>query len=171
MNDPFRLPTTVRIGGLERAALLRALRGQGVLFNRAAEILFEDPRFEPAVDERVLEIQASSVAELGFSEGASYRELVLRASERGFRECPLELGAHLRLQYAEQPDAPSTEAAVGQRAPPGSLTVASAALDDTEQGPRGFYLVRRDGRPWLRGYWASREHLWHPEDVLVFCRF
>jgi hypothetical protein len=170
MKDSARLPATVRVGGLERAALLRALRGLGVLLNRAAEMLFEDPRFEPDLRERVVEIQAWSGAELGFSEGARYGELALRARERGFQECPLELGPHLRLQFLAQLDAPSAGDAVGQRAPPGALTIASAAVDDSERTPRGFYLIRRDGRLWLRGYWGSPEHVWHPEDVLIFCR-
>jgi hypothetical protein len=167
---PSGLPTTVRVGALERVALLHALRAHGVLLNQAAELLFQHHRFQPDARERVFEIKAWSGADLGFSGGATYRDLTLRAHERGFQECPLELGPHLRMQYAEPLDARPPEATLGQRAPPGSVTVASAALEDGEQTPRGFYLVRRDGRQWLRGYRASKEHVWRAEDVLVFCR-
>jgi hypothetical protein len=140
------------------------------LLNRAAEVLFQDHRFEPAAREQIIEIQAWSGADLGFPEGATYQALAARARDAGFHECPLELGPHLRLQFPEQLETPLAEERVGLRAPPGAITVASVALDDGAQTPRGFYLLNRDGRLWLRGYWASAEHVWYPEDVLVFCR-
>ena len=43
-------------------------------------------------------------------------------------------------------------------------------LDDTDETPKGFYLRRIDGVPWLRGYWSWPGHLWSPEDRRLFAR-
>ena len=53
-------------------------------------------------------------------------------------------------------------------APSASVTVASAPLDRDDVLPKGFYLRVVDGRPWLRGYHATDEHLWSPHDRLAF---
>ena len=108
-------PKTVRMGGLGRAALLHALHGHGVLLNRAAEVLFQDPRFVPAAREHFLETHALSGADLGFAEGFTYELLIARARDAGFQECPLELGPHLRMQLPDQLEATSTAEPVGVR--------------------------------------------------------
>ncbi len=164
------LPDTVRIGGQDRGALLEALRIQNVKLNKAARTLFGDDRFVTQKSSRLIRVVAQSVAGLGFHKGATYVQLIAAAQQRGLGECPLELGPRLRLQYPDQPEGaigfPETE----HRAPPGSLTVASAPLDESDETPKGFYLRRIDGRLWLRGYWSWPGHLWQPQDVLVFAR-
>jgi len=162
------MPSAVRVGGVGRLELLRALRDHDVQLNPAAEALFADERFVPLGDEQVVEIAARSVAELGFSEGATYDELVARARASGLVECPLELAPHLRLQFLDQPEGAFGAPLTHGRAPAGSLTVASTSLDERDETPKGFYLRRVDGALWLRGYWSWPGHRWSPEDVLVF---
>jgi hypothetical protein len=172
MEDSRRpcLPIAVSIGGLSKSELLASLRERGVQLNRAAEALFEDPRFTTLGRRQVVEIAAVSVGELGFGEGATYGRLVARALESGLVECPLELGPHLRIQFPNQPDGADGKPMTHGRAPPGSITVASSPLDDSDETPKGFYLRRVDAVAWLRGYWSWPGHVWSPEDVLVFCR-
>lgn len=165
-----RLPSTVRVGGLDRNELAAALRRHDVHLNRAAEVLLDDPRFTLSARSEVVEIAAFSVAGLGFDEGATYGQLVARALESGWAECPLDLGPHLRMQFLDQPEGAAGCPATQHRAPPGSITVASPPLDDPDETPKGFYLRRIDGVLWLRGYWASPGNLWRPEDTLVFAR-
>lgn len=93
-----------------------------------------------------------------------------RAAERGFVLCPLELAAHLRLQFTDQPEGflghpPSTN-----RAPPGALTIAAHPLVADDGVPMGFYLRRIRGVLWLRGYRSPAEHVWSASDRFVFCR-
>lgn len=164
------MPGTVRIGGEEKPALLRALRERGVRLNGYAEALFADPRFTTLGRPEVLEIAALSVAEIGFGQGAEYGRIVARALESGWAECPLETGPHLRLAIADQPDGGDGTPRTDGRAPPGSLTVASPPLDDSDDTPKGFYLRRAEGASWLRGYRSWAGHVWSPEDVLVFRR-
>ena len=150
--------------------LMEALRAHHVQLNQAAEILFEDGRFVPMREGMVIEIAFVSVGDLGFQDGATYEQLNKRAREIGLAESPLDLGPHLRLQFLHQPEVPGGSLASQHRAPPGSITVASAPLDESEETPKGFYLRRVDGALWLRGYRAPAEHVWSPEDVFVFSR-
>ena len=169
--DPRReaVPSTVLVGGLDRAALRSALRARDVQLNRAAEVLFDDQRFATSSREYHVQIARLSVAELGFAHGATYAQLTIGATNLGFTQCPLELGPHLRLrlsQLPELPDVPSDP----RSAPPGSLTIASHPLDDADETPKGFYLRMISGALWLRGYWAPPTHVWNPNDLLVFAR-
>jgi hypothetical protein len=124
----------------------------------------------PFSQSKVIQIVVLSVADLGFEEGATYEQLTARALESGLVESPLELGPHLRVQFPNQAESSVGSAATQHRAPPGSITVASPPLDNSDQTPKGFYLRRIDGVLWLRGYWSWPGHIWSPEDVLVFSR-
>ena len=165
-----RLPRNVRLAALDKSALRNLLRAQGVELNRAAELLFDDDRFQPLRQERELEIAPFSVAGLGFGGGASYSEISARARDIGYGECPIELGPYLRLQFIDQQETDPAEPPGLHRAPGESITVASRALDERDETPKGFYLQHRSGGLWLRGYWSFPEYLWQPQDVLVFCR-
>lgn len=164
------IPSTVSIGGMSRSDLLATLRKHDIQLNQAAEALFEHRRFTTLTRQCVVEVAALSVAELGFRDGAPYGPLLASALERGLVECPLELGPHLRMQFLEQPDGADERPPRHGRAPPGSITVASAPLDDTDETAKGFYLRRVERVLWLRGYWSWYGHIWHPEDVLVFSK-
>jgi len=74
------------------------------------------------------------------------------------------------MQFLDQPEGSAGFSATQHRAPPGSITIASSPLDDSDETPKGFYLRRIDGVLWLRGYWSWPGNIWRPEDVLVFSR-
>lgn len=164
------LPSVVRIGGLSRAQLFDAVRTSNVQLNQAAEALFADERFSTLAAERIVPIVARTVGELGFPAGAVYADLAARARELGCVECPLELGPHLRLQFAAQRDSDDGKPLTHDRAPPGSIAVASRPLDDLYDTPKGFYLRRLGDVLWLRGWRSSCDHVWSQEDVFVFAR-
>jgi hypothetical protein len=163
------LPNTVRVGGTDKQALIQDLHEHNIQLNQAAKTLFQDHRFTTRAQPKLIEIVFLSVKELGFV-GATYQQLITRAFELGLVECPLELGPHLRLQLLEQPEGSAGFTATQHRAPPGSITIASSPLDDSDETPKGFYLRRIDGVLWLRGYCSWPGHLWSPEDVFVFSR-
>ena len=152
-----------------KAEMLVALRERGIRLNEAAEALFADCRFVPAKQTEVIPIATVSVADLGFADGATYAQLTARALECHLAECPLELGPHLRMGFMDQPEGPALPAATDE-APPGSITIASPPLDDSEETPKGFYLRRVDGVLWLRGYWSHPGHVWNPGDVFALRR-
>ena len=155
---------------MSRSELLAALREHNIQLNQYAEALFDDRRFTTLRRQHVVEIVALSVAELGFGEGATYGQIIARALESGWVECPLELGPHLRMQFPDQPDGADGKPLTHGRAPPGSITVASPPLDDSDETAKGFYLRRVESVLWLRGYRSWSGHIWGPEDVFVFSK-
>jgi carbamoylphosphate synthase small subunit len=50
------LPRAVRVGGMDKRALVQALRERGVQLNQAAEALFENHRFTALCQSKVIEI-------------------------------------------------------------------------------------------------------------------
>lgn len=74
------------------------------------------------------------------------------------------------MQYLDQPEICSTNISEGNKAPSGSITIASAALTEDNEFPKGFYLRRINDKLWLRGYLADDLHIWSPQDLFIFCR-
>lgn len=159
-----------RIGGVPKVELLSRLQGAGVLLNDAAQALFADARFTTSSVSSLVETIQVSVAALGFPDGATFAMVVKRAATNGLLLCPLELGPHLRLQFTDQPEGSLGQLASKHCAPPGSLTLASAAVSEDDETPKGFYLRRIEGDLWLRGYQSWPGHNWSPQDVFVFVR-
>ena len=159
---PFRLP----VGHLTREQLVAALSAAGVGLNASAEVLLQHQVFD---DQRVevLDLVPRTVGELGLPDGACLSAVFAAATSRGLALCPTITGPYLRLALADQVSAPDAVMSNGS-APSGSLTVASPPLDDDDRLPKGFYVRVVDGRPWLRGYHATDEHVWSPDDRLVF---
>jgi len=162
------IPSVVSIGGMGRPDLLRALDERNVHLNHAAKTLFEDRRFTTFDRQQIIQIVALSVADLGLDAGGTYGQITARAMDAGLVECPLETAPHLRMQFLDQAEGSHKPRTTHKGAPSGSITVASAPLDDRDETAKGFYLRCIDGVFWLRGYWSSHDHVWSPEDVLVF---
>ena len=142
-------------GGRNKAELLSSLQEAGVSLNRYAEILFDDPAFVTSETSQWVLATEVTIAELGLTAGATSAEIFDRARCVGLNPCPLELAPHFRLQFLDQPEGPY-------------LTVASTKTKDDDAYPNGFYLRRKDGRLWLRGYQATSDYIWEPASRFVF---
>lgn len=156
----------VSVGGLSRAELFSRLASNGVLLNVHAETLLS----RAVVDRqprRIIVVAERSVADLGLAEGATFPTIFRIAQQQGLALCPPDTGPYLRLALDDQVEAPDAIMTSG-RAPTGSLTVASAPLEDDHEYPKGFYLRVIAGQRWLRGYRCDHEHVWSGEDRLVF---
>lgn len=159
---------SVEIGGMSKAALRESLVNAGVRFNDAAESLFADGRFKTSPVRTRVETVEVTAGSLGLAHGGTFAEIVETAAERGLSLCPLELGPHIRLQFLDQPEGRLATPVTQNGAPPGSVTVATAPLADDDETPKGFYLRRIDGVLWLRGYYASADHVWNANDRFLF---
>jgi len=159
---------TIEYGGLSKAELLNELSGASVQLNKYAEILFASDLFTISPKKQTANIVAISVEELSFTEGANMLELRDRVKELGWRDCLLEFGPFLRLQYLHQPKATTNELKTKNKAPSGGLTMMSKPLTDDDDFPKGFYLIHVDGIIWLRGYRCSLDFLYQPSDRFVF---
>jgi hypothetical protein len=162
------MPEIVKLGGKTKLELRALLRQGGVQLNAYAEELFASDLFAVSAAPRAVRITAVPVESLGFAEGAVMSDILPKAAELGLVPCPLELGPYLRLQYQDQPESGDAQLSGGGRAPDGSVTVVSEPLTSDEAFPKGFYLRRVNGALWLRAYRCGPDHIWSPQDNLVF---
>jgi hypothetical protein len=160
----------VAVGGVKKLELQKELQRHGVEINEAGRTLFASDRFQTSDISTITETVEVSVLNLGYAQGATISRIHEAATALGLALCPLELGPHLRLQYLDQPEGCRDHPPSSHRAPPGSITIASQQLTEDHDFPKGFYLRRIKGTLWLRGYHSGPEHIWQPEDHLVFCR-
>jgi hypothetical protein len=168
-SDDLPISRMLLIGGVSKFDLLQRLEASGVELNDAGRVLFADPRFSTSESPSVVETVETSVAALGFPDGATYSQILEAAVCRKLDLCPLELGPHFRLQCLGQSEGFVGQSASQHRAPPGSITVASQPLSEDDNIPKGFYLRRISGVLWLRGYHSGPDHVWSPEDRFLFC--
>ncbi|HWB05617.1 MAG TPA: hypothetical protein VG796_21540 [Verrucomicrobiales bacterium] len=159
---------TVTVGGMTKAELLAELQRHGVQMNEAGRNLFASDLFQTSATRRTIETVEFSVLDLGFPQGSTMPQLHEAAAARGLTLCPMELGPHLRLQYLDQPEDFLGPPHCTHRAPSGSITIAAPHLSEDDDFPKGFYLRRNEGILWLRGYWSGLNHIYSPEDRLVF---
>ena len=159
----------VRTGGLSKPELLAEFQKRGIELNDAGNALFAHSLFTTSATISVVETVEIPVVELGYQKGATTAQIHERAVRFGLSLCPLELGPHLRLQFLDQPEGFWGHPPSIHRAPPGSITVASHPLTQDDDDPKGFYLRCIKGVLWLRGYRCTAQHIWNPEDRLIFC--
>ncbi len=159
---------TIRVGGMSKPELLADFQRCRIKLNQAGQTLFAHDEFQTSEIISVRQTVEISVCNLGYAQGATMTQIHERSAELGLTLCPLELGPHFRLQYLDQPEGHWGHPPSQNRAPPGSITVASPQLTDDDL-PKGFYLRRIEGVLWLRGYHSGTEHLWSPDDRFVFC--
>ena len=162
------LTRTITVGGVSRPELLERLRAAGVQLNESGEQLFADVRFTTSDSPTKITTVELTVADLGLAEGATTAEIMRHAEGAGLMVCPLELGPHLRLEYVDQPEGFVGQPVRPHAAPVGSITVMSAPISTDDGVPKGFYLRRIEGLLWLRGYHAGDDHVWSPDDHLLF---
>ena len=156
----------VTVGGLSRSQLASALNERGILLNAHAETLLEHDVFDSSTAQTVT-VTERTVAELGFTDGATLSQILGASQHQNLVLCPAETGPYLRLALTEQPASADSVMSSG-RAPAGSLTMATAALSDDDEYPKGFYLRVVDDAAWLRGYRCDDEHVWSPDDRFLF---
>ncbi len=104
-----------------------------------------------------LDLVVRSVKELGFPNGAQYKDICKAAESQGLDLCPAEAGPQLRLQYPDQPN--------GEW-----LVIAMEPIKDSA-GDLGLFDVEcvGDGR-WLRADYGEPDYFWFTGDRFVFVR-
>jgi len=117
----------ISIGGLTKEQLIQRLAEVGIQFNKYAYTLFEHSAFSPGDQAQRVKLVKVNLSSLGLSSPCSFQEILNRASDVGLMQCPLYLGAFLRLEHIDQPEGPY-------------LTIASAKPKIEENYPTGFYI-------------------------------
>ena len=98
-----------------------------------------------------------SVAELGFKDGAIYKDICERAVEYGLELCPAEVGFQLRLAYDNQPKDEW-------------LLIAMEAVRDSDGYLRIFSVGEVRGGLWLDGGYGYSDGFWDGLSRFVFVR-
>jgi hypothetical protein len=158
----------VRIGGTAKTDLLKQLEAHGVKLNPFAYELFAHDGFTTLPAPVEIGVIQVSAAELGLADGGTFDQVIANALARGYSLCPLELGPYFRLQFMHQAEGFIGYPPSANRKPPGSITVASQPIAQSDDVPKGFYLRVMEGVPWLRGYRSWAGHGYAPADVFAF---
>ena len=104
-----------------------------------------------------VELVVCSVAELGFKDGATRKDIYIRAQELGLDLCPPEVGPQLRLQYTDQPK--------GEW-----LVIAMEPITDSD-GHLNLFRVAHDGDGrWLFAGSGRPGYFWSGDSRFVFLR-
>lgn len=90
--------------GLKTADDFRqAIKDGGMKIGDNANDILGKPEFVAAAEETEVDLVKVTIAELGFTKGATHERIYSRAKKLGLELCPSEVGPQLRLQYKDQP--------------------------------------------------------------------
>lgn len=126
-------------------------------FNAYAEGLLGGGWVSVAPEPSPVRVEVHTVAALGWVEGAPMDRILGGLAERGLAPCPLEVALLLRWAWLDRPVSPR-------------ITVASLRAQADAALPRGFYLRDDADGCWLRGYVASDDWQFPPDERLALLR-
>jgi hypothetical protein len=150
---------TIQLGtGLQTADDFRkAVKSAGMKIGDWANDILGKPAFTATTSETEVELVVASVAELGFKDGATRKDIYVRAQELGLDLCPPEVGPQLRLQYTDQPK--------GEW-----LVIAMEPIADSDGFLNLFNVVHVDDVRWLNASYGSPFSFWFGHSRFVFLR-
>ncbi|MGX7195871.1 hypothetical protein [Enterococcus olivae] len=154
------------IGGKSKTALIQTLDQQGIALNPLAESLLQSKLFQISKEETTIELTELRLSELGITEGINLLGIISRGQQIGLHLCPVETAPFLRLTEYEQTNSFGMEKK--HHTPDDAVTVLSEILDEEVSFPKGFYLRKIEGHLWLRAYICDYEHLFSPEETVIF---
>ncbi len=156
----FAIWKTIKLGtGLKTADDFRvAIKAAGMYIGDWGNDILGKHAFTARSEETEVELVVASVAELGFKDGATRKDIYVRAQELGLDLCPPEVGPQLRLQYTDQPK--------GEW-----LVIAMEPMIDSDDS-RGLFNVKRsgDGEQYLDGFYGYPGCVWPADVRFVFLR-
>jgi len=157
----FPVWRTIKLGtGLKTADDFRQalkLKQAGCKISDWANNILGKPAFIATATEMEVDLVNVSVAELGFKEGATRKDIYDKAIKLGLELCPNEVGPQLRLQYRDQPE--------GER-----LRIAMKPIADSDGDLTIFYVVHDDDGVWLHGSNGYPDDFWSGDNRFVFVR-
>lgn len=164
MSGNFPTWRTIKLGtGLKTADDFRKAIGEaGMKIGDWGNDILGKPSFTASISPKEVEADLVnvSVEELGFKDGATYKDICAHAKELGLDLCPAEVGPQLRLQYKNQPK--------GEW-----LHVAMEAITVSSGGFSVFHIEHDGDELWLGGVGnGNPDDFWFGRDRFLFlcCR-
>ncbi len=135
----------------------KALKVNGFKIGDWANDILGKPAFTASDTETEIELVKMTVAELGFKEGTTRKDVYERAIELGLKLCPNEVGPALRLQYTDQP--------MGEW-----LLIAMDSITDSNGNLDVFHTERNSDGLGLYGSIGYYDYRWGADSQWVFSR-
>ena len=149
---------TIKLGVHENADSYRqALKKAGYEIGRRANDMMGHPNFKIVAKSVDVELVVVTVAELGFPDGATRKDIYEKALSLGFQLCPPEVGPSLRLQYPDQPN--------GEW-----LLIGMEPIADSGGALFVFYVEHDDYGRWLYGHYGYPGYVWRGSSRWLFVR-
>ncbi|EKD46577.1 MAG: hypothetical protein ACD_67C00167G0003 [uncultured bacterium] len=101
MQGKFQFLKAVNLGSLSVKSIREAFQDMDIKVNDAAKKILDNMQI--SAEEKRVALMSATVAELGFTEGTTYRNIANKISQLGFDMCPAEIGPLLRLEHVKQP--------------------------------------------------------------------
>ena len=161
---------TLRTFSFPKEHLPEILKEHSIFINTYAEQYFSHPAFCTDSHPDELQIEIFSLHELGFSKGATLRNISEVLNDYHLKPCPACTGLFLRMAWKEQEQSSNSVLTGTHRAPDQAVTVFSRPLETDDAFPKGLYLRNVDGKLWLRGYICDQDYLWSENDLFAFER-
>jgi len=158
-KDSFKIWKTIKLStGLKTAKDFRkVLKKNGNRIGGWGDDILGQSAFTVSDTEKDVDLVKVSVAELGFKDGATRKDIYDRALELGLQLCPAEVGPQLRLQYADQPK--------GEW-----LRIAMEPITGSGGDPHVFYVAHDSDGRWLHGSYGPPNLFWNGDYRFVFLR-
>lgn len=145
----------VTIGSKTKKELKKELKKKNIQFSSYAESMIDSSDFHEKTSFEHIELVRLTVKDLGFTRGATIREIYDKAKTIGLDLCPPEVGPYLRLQYEGQP--------LGEY-----FWIAMKQITARGGDPHLFMLARDEGGLWLYDRWADPDYRWLLGPEFVF---
>jgi len=142
------------IGGQSKEDLIKEIKAKFKVSDYA-ESMLKNADFTVSQEKENLTLIHLKVQDLGFSSGATTKEIFEKAEELGLELCPAETGPQLRKQYLNQP--------LNEW-----LRIAMKPIPGSDGDPSVFDLECYDDGLWLRSYWTRPGFGWYPGREVVF---
>jgi len=123
--------------------------------SNAAHNLMQQKAFTVAKKETSINLFIASVADFGFKQGTTYKNICSRAKKLGLELCPAEVGPQLRLQYMDQPRGETLSIA---------MKPITGSLDE-----KGIFEIVNHDDLGLRFTTAESAYLYDNDHQFVFC--
>lgn len=153
----FNIWKTITLGLHNDADSYRsAIKKFGFQISDGANDILGKSAFTVTPTKETIDLVVVSVADLGFKNGATYKEICDAALNQGLSLVLAEVGPALRLQYKE-----------GQKGE--SLYIAMEPISDSDGCLRILDVVYDFGDLWLLTYYGRSHYGWGAGARFVFC--
>lgn len=145
----------IEIGGKTAKQLISEMEAAGINISNHAKDILKNREFNTGKNSEEETLIYLTVADLGFTGGATTDRIYERARELGLELCPAEVGPHYRLKYQDQP--------MGEW-----ILVGMKQISGSSGDPSVFALARDGVGLWLVDFWAWPGDGWLPRREFVF---